>query len=115
LFKSALDNIQDKDADAAGLMLFYKSLISEWKGFISCIALNYKDIEVNRIHLAYSDGHQLINTANIYEPIGAFGNMLFERQPLWCDQSLANNTDKIPCIDVMWLVELPPTAFYSPL
>ena len=101
LFKSALDNIQDKDADAAGLMLFYKSLISEWKGFISCIALNYKDIEVNRIHLAYSDGQELINTANIYEPIGAFGNMLFERQPLWCDQSLANNTDKIPFIDVI--------------
>lgn len=101
LFKSALDNIQDKDTDAAGLMLFYKSLISEWKGFISCIALNYKDIEVNRIHLAYSDGQQLINTANIYEPIGAFGNMLFERQPLWCDQSLANNTDKIPFIDVI--------------
>ena len=101
LFKSALDNIQDKDADAAGLMLFYRSLISEWKGFISCIALNYKDIEVNRIHLAYSDGQQLINTANIYEPTGAFGNMLFERQPLWCDQSLANNTDKIPFIDVI--------------
>jgi len=101
LFKAALDNIQDKDADASGLMLFYKSLISEWKGFISCIALNYKDIEVNRIPLVYSDGQQLINTANIYEPTGAFGNMLFERQPLWCDQSLANNADKIPFIDVI--------------
>jgi hypothetical protein len=101
LFKSALDNILDKDGEAAGLMLFYKSLLSEWKGFISCIALNYKDIEVNRIHLTYSDGLQLNNTANIYEPLGAFGNMLFERQPLWCDQSLANNTDKIPFIDVI--------------
>jgi hypothetical protein len=101
LFKSALDNIQDKDAAASGLMLFYKSLLSEWKGFISCIALNYKDVEVNRIHLAYSDGQQLINTSNIYEPIGAFGNMLFERQPLWCDQSLSNNADKIPFIDVI--------------
>ncbi|RAJ33029.1 hypothetical protein [Pedobacter cryoconitis] len=101
LFKSALDNIQDKEAEASGLMLFYKSLLSEWKGFISCIALNYKDIEVNRIHLAYSDGQQLMNTANIYEPAGAFGNMLFERQPLWCDQSLANNADKIPFIDVI--------------
>ena len=101
LFKGALDNIQDKDAEAAGLMLFYKSLISEWKGFISCIALNYKDIEVSRVHLAYTDGNQLINTANIYEPVGAFGNMLFERQPLWCDQSLANNADKIPFIDVI--------------
>ncbi|WP_158797875.1 hypothetical protein [Pedobacter sp. L105] len=101
LFKSALDNIQDKDSEAAGLMLFYKSLISEWKGFISCIALNYKDIEVNRIHLAYSDGQQLINTSNIYEPVGAFGNMLFERQPLWCDQSLATNAGKVPFIDVI--------------
>jgi len=101
LFKSAMDNVQDKDAEAAGLMLFYKSLISEWKGFISCIALNYKDIEVNRIHLTYSDRQPLINTANIYEPVGAFGNMLFERQPLWCDQSLANNADKVPFIDVI--------------
>ena len=101
LFKSAVDNILDKDAEAAGLMLFYKSLLSEWKGFISCIALNYKDIEVNRIHLAYSDGQQLMTTANIYEPTGAFGNMLFERQPLWCDQSLANNADKVPFIDVI--------------
>ncbi|WP_442591217.1 hypothetical protein ACSBL2_08290 [Pedobacter sp. AW31-3R] len=101
LFKAALDHIQDKDAEAAGLMLFYKSLVSEWKGFISCIALNYKDIEISRIHLTYSDGQQLMNTSNIYEPVGAFGNMLFERQPLWCDQSLTNNADKIPFIDVI--------------
>lgn len=101
LFKSALDNIQDKDAESAGLMLFYKSLVSEWKGFISCIALNYKDIESNRIQLSYSDGQGLSTTANIYEPVGAFGNMLFERQPLWCDQSLSNNADKIPAIDVI--------------
>lgn len=101
LFRAALDNIQDKDAAASGLMLFYKSLINEWKGFISCIALSYKDIEVNRVHLAYSDGKKVLDTANIYEPTGAFGNMLFEREPLWCDQSLANNTDKVPFIDVI--------------
>ncbi len=101
LFRNALDTITDKDADASGLMLFYKSLISEWKGFISCIALNYKDIEINRVQLSYSDGKKLIETSNIYEPIGAFGNVLFERQPLWCDQSLSNNDDKIPFIDVI--------------
>lgn len=101
LFRNALDTITDKDADASGLMLFYKSLISEWKGFISCIALNYKDIEINRVQLSYSDGKKLIDTSNIYEPIGAFGNVLFERQPLWCDQSLSNNDDKIPFIDVI--------------
>jgi hypothetical protein len=51
LFENALNNVLDKDADAAGLMLFYKSLVSEWKGFISCLALNYKDIEINRVKL----------------------------------------------------------------
>ncbi|WP_316826432.1 hypothetical protein [Pedobacter miscanthi] len=101
LFKNALDNILDKDAETSGLMLFYKSLISEWKGMISCIALNYKDIEANRVHLSYSDGGHLNTTINIYEPTGAFGNMLFERKPLWCDQSLANNTDRVPFIDVI--------------
>lgn len=101
LFESALKNIIDKNAEAAGLMLFYKSLVSEWKGFISCIALNYKDIEVNRVPLAYSDGKKLNDTENIYEPTGAFGNALFERQPLWCDQSLGGNAEKVPFIDVI--------------
>ncbi|MEI7527206.1 MAG: hypothetical protein WCJ95_22850, partial [Mariniphaga sp.] len=101
LFNSALNNVTDMKADASGLMLFYKSLISEWKGFISCLALNYKDFKIERVHLAYSDGKKLMDTANIYEPIGAFGNVLFERNDLWCDQSLANNTDKIPFIDVI--------------
>ena len=101
LFRNALDSITDKDAEVSGLMLFYKSLISEWKGFITCIALNYKDIQIDRISLSYSDGKKIIDTENIYEPIGAFGNVLFERQPLWCDQSLSNNADKIPFIDVI--------------
>jgi hypothetical protein len=101
LFRNALDAVTDKDAEASGLIRFYKSLINEWKGFIACIALDYKDIQVDRIHLAYSDKKKLSDTVNIYEPVGAFGNVLFERQPLWCDQSLSNNTDKIPFIDVI--------------
>jgi hypothetical protein len=103
MFRNALDNITDTKAEASGLMLFYTSLISEWKGFISCMALNYKDLEIDRIHLAYSDGKNISETSNIYEPIGAFGNVLFERKPLWCDQSLANNNEKIPFIDVISL------------
>ncbi|WP_366183620.1 hypothetical protein [Flavobacterium ovatum] len=101
LFRNALDNVTDIKAEATGLMLFYKSLISEWKGFISCIALNYKDFEIERVHLSYTDGKTIMDTENIYEPIGAFGNVLFERKPLWCDQSLSNNADKIPFIDVI--------------
>lgn len=103
MFRNALDNITDMKAEASGLMLFYKSLISEWKGFISCMALNYKDLKIERIHLAYSDGKNAAETSNIYEPIGAFGNVLFERKPLWCDQSLSNNDEKIPFIDVISL------------
>ncbi|WP_296150221.1 hypothetical protein [uncultured Flavobacterium sp.] len=101
LFRNALDNIIDKDAETSGLLSFYKSLLNEWKGLISCIALNYKDMHIDRVQLAYSDGKKLLDTSNIYEPTGAFGNVLFERQPLWCDQSLANNADKIPFIDVI--------------
>ncbi|MFD0749197.1 hypothetical protein ACFQZS_03525 [Mucilaginibacter calamicampi] len=101
LFDNALINVQSKDTDVSGLLLFYRSLISEWKGLISCLALNYKDIGVQRIQLAYSDGLLTGETDNIYEPKGAFGNALFERKPLWCDQSLANNAEKIPFIDVI--------------
>ncbi len=100
MFKNALDNITDKDAAISGLMLFYKSLISEWKGFISCIALNYKNIEIKRINLEYTDGRNLSETTNIYEPVGAFGNALFERKPLWSDQTLAK-AKRVPFIDVI--------------
>jgi len=101
LFDNALNNVQDQDAEVSGLLLFYKSLISEWKGFISCLALNYKDLNIQRIHLVYSDGKPMSETENIYEPKGAFGNALFERAPLWCDQSMANNAEKRPFIDVI--------------
>jgi len=101
LFDNALNNVQDKDAEVAGLMLFYKSLISEWKGFISCLALNYKDISIQRVHLAYTDGLPIGQTENIYEPKGAFGNALFERKPLWCDQALSGNSEKQPFIDII--------------
>lgn len=101
LFRNSLDNITDQAADVSGLMLFYKSLINEWRGLISCIALNYKDIQVKRLSLQYSDGKNILETENIYEPLGAFANMLFERKPLWCDQSMAINEEKVPFIDVI--------------
>jgi hypothetical protein len=101
LFRNALDNITDKNASASGLLLFYKSLINEWRGLISCIALNYKDLEIQRLKLAYSDGKNIFETENVYEPLGAFGNMLFERKPLWCDQTLSSNQEQIPFLDVI--------------
>lgn len=101
LFRNALDNVTDKDAEVSGLLLFYKNLINEWRGLISCIALNYKDLEIQRLRLQYSDGKSIYETDNIYEPLGAFGNMLFERKPLWCDQTIATNEEKVPFIDVL--------------
>ncbi|RYD79243.1 MAG: hypothetical protein EOP84_13280, partial [Verrucomicrobiaceae bacterium] len=101
LFRNALDSVTDKAAQTAGLLSFYRSLLNEWRGLIACIALNYKDITIERIHLAYSDGKPASETANIYEPVGAFGNVLFERKPLWCDQTLAANAEKVPFIDII--------------
>ncbi len=101
LFKLALDTITDKRAEAAGLLGFYKSLVDEWRGFIACIALNYENIQVERINLGYSDGKNIRETKNMYEPKGAFGNLLFERKPLWCDQNAVDNAEKTPFIDVI--------------
>jgi len=101
MFINALNAISDKTAKVDGLLGFYKSLIDEWRGFISCIALDYSEIKVRRIFLAYSDGKKLSDTENIYEPKGAFGNVLFERAPLWADQTKSGNTDNPPFIDVI--------------
>lgn len=102
LFKNALDNITDNTIQAKGMLSFYKQLISEWRGFISCIALNYSDLTIKRIWLKYSDGSSVYDTANIYEPTGAFGNMLFDRRPLWIDQNKpVHDTDNHPFIDVI--------------
>ena len=100
MFRNALDNVTDLKAEATGLMLFYKALINEWKGFVSCIALNYKDLEIVPVHLTYSDGKNIIDTSNIYEPTGAFGNVLFERKKLWCNLTLPDR-DQIPFINVI--------------
>jgi hypothetical protein len=101
LFRDALVNARGKDEEATSLNSFYRFLINEWRGLISCVALNYKDIEVDRLNLQYSDGKEIFETENIYEPLGAFGNMLFERKPLWCDHTLATTAGQIPFIDVI--------------
>ncbi|MBK7383844.1 MAG: hypothetical protein IPI81_11030 [Flavobacteriales bacterium] len=96
LFRNALDHITDKETEGDGLITFYKTLVDEWRGLLACIAWNNSDIEVRRIELEYSDGKPTASTSNIYEPKGAFGNLLFERKPLWCDPS----TQK-PVIDII--------------
>jgi hypothetical protein len=101
MFINALNAVTDKTEKVDGLLGFYKSLVDEWRGIISCIALNYSEIKIKRVYLAYSDGLKIDKTENIYEPKGAFGNVLFERAPLWSDQTKSGNVDNPAFIDVI--------------
>jgi hypothetical protein len=101
LFKLALDYVTDKEVNKDGLFKFYDTLVDEWRGFIGAIALDNAGLNVRRVSLGYSDGKKINETSNIYEPKGAFGNILFHKKHLWCDPSLAQNEDKIPFIDVI--------------
>lgn len=87
LFKSALafDGQPIDEADK-NLNVFYEMLSTEWRGFIACIALDYSRLKAERIYLQYSDGKSIGDTANLYEPMGTFGNMLFNRRPLWSEK-----------------------------
>jgi hypothetical protein len=98
MFANAIKN--DSKEESKGLMFFYSTLISEWKGLISCIALDYKNFKVDRIPLGYSDNKGIGETSNPYEVTGAFGNALFDRKELWCDQKIEQK-DQVPFIDVI--------------
>ena len=100
MFKLSLQNVQDKKQANHGLMSFYESLISEWRGLITCVALNPDKIQVRRINLAYSEGQNSasVDANKLYEPKGSFGNMLFERKLLWSDP---NSDNPNPFIDVI--------------
>lgn len=103
LFNTALDHVATSGSTAAdnNLVGYYSQLVDEWKGLIACMALDYAHIIVRRIDLAYSDGNGIAETANIYEPKGAFGNMLLQRKRRWCDQNLTDNQAAKPYINVI--------------
>lgn len=104
LFKLSISYVENTRAESdhgTSLMQFYESLVDEWHGIIACIALDYHKISIRRIYLEYSDKKDINSTSNVYEPKGAFGNMLFERRPLWCEQGRNENEQNIPFIDVI--------------
>lgn len=103
LFKTALDhvNIDSSTSNQNNLVGYYGQLVNEWQGLIACIALDYAHISVRKIELVYSDGKSISATANIYEPKGAFGNMLLKRTQRWCDQNLPANQTANPYINVI--------------
>lgn len=86
MFKYAINYLGQAGEELTGLLKFYKTLKEEWKGLVACIALDNQPISVEKVMLQYSDGRAAEDSANIYEPKGALGNMLFEDRELWCDQ-----------------------------
>ncbi len=103
LFKTALDHVATSGAEtsANNLVDYYSQLVNEWKGLIACMALDYAHISVRKIELSYSDGKEVAKTTNVYEPKGAFGNMLLRRKNRWCDQNLTDNQTATPFINVI--------------
>lgn len=103
LFKTALDHVatNGQSANSNNLVGYYTQLVEEWKGIIACMALDYAHISVRKINLSYSDGKGVEATQNVYEPKGAFGNMLLRRSKRWCDQNLPANQQATPYINVI--------------
>ncbi|MDE6272040.1 MAG: hypothetical protein K2M31_03430 [Muribaculaceae bacterium] len=103
LFKTALDHVATSgySNETNNLVGYYSQLVDEWKGLIACMALDYAHVAVRRIDLTYSDGLGVDKTSNIYEPKGAFGNMLLRRARRWTDQNLPANQPAVPYINVI--------------
>lgn len=104
LFEKAIGSASKTDKTiSTGLQKYYTSLVDEWRGLIACLALDTDTsrIQVETISLAYSDGKDYKTTQNVYEPKGAFGNMLLDERNLWCDQNAPNFTLVSPQISVI--------------
>jgi hypothetical protein len=94
MFKYAINYVGQAGEDLTGLMAFYKTLQNEWKGLVACMALDNQPISVEKISLEYSDGKNISETSNLYEPKGSIGNMLFEDRSMWCDQQAQMDNSK---------------------
>ena len=103
LFARALASQNNGLDISSGLVKYYASLVDEWRGLIACLALDAGNgkITVDTIELAYSDGKEVWQTENVYEPKGAFGNMLLEKRNLWCDQNAASMIHAKPRISII--------------
>lgn len=101
MFNTALSYASSIKGNTSALNQYYLGLVDEWRGAIACIALDSNAIDVRTIELGYSDGKDYKDTANIYEPKGAFGNMLFERKKAWCSQKASQNEKVVPFINVI--------------
>ena len=94
------------DGQGTGLNAFYGMLLDEWKGFIASFVLaGSASFKVKRVKLNYSTGDGTMeNAENIYEPKGAFGNVLFGKKQLWEDQNEIGDDGRMlkPFIDIIY-------------
>ena len=101
MFGTALAYSSSIKNSTSALNQYYLGLVDEWRGAIACIALDSNVIDVHPISLGYTDGKDYKETANLYEPKGAFGNMLFERRQVWCSQKASQNEKVVPFVNVI--------------
>ena len=79
LFNSALNFSKMQEGEEStdlNLNAYYDRVCSEWRGFIACIAMDYSRLSVKRVYMNYSRGTSVLDTPNVYEPKGAFGNKI---------------------------------------
>lgn len=101
MFRSAIaavtNNLVKEDSN---LGKTYNLIVDEWKGLISAIAIDHAIISVRRINMKYSR-EDSDTRFNLYEPKGAFGNMLMEGRKKWCNQTIGDPLSDVPFIDVI--------------
>lgn len=103
LFRSAIaaEANPTRKSNSGNLATYYTQLAREWKGFIAAIACDYPNFNVRRVDMRYSDENPAERTKNIYEPKGAFGNMLMVGKVFWCNQIKGDPSSSIPFIDII--------------
>lgn len=101
MFRSAIsavtNNLVKEDSN---LGKTYNIIVDEWKGLISAIAIDHAIISVRRINMQYSVDEK-DPRYNLYEPKGAFGQMLMVGRAKWCNQTLGDPLSDVPFIDVI--------------
>ena len=101
MFRSAISAVTNNLVkDESNLGKTYNLIVDEWKGFISAIAIDHAVMSVRRINMQYSVEKDDLRF-NLYEPKGAFGEMLMVGRDKWCNQTLGDPLSGVPFIDVI--------------
>lgn len=98
---SAMSNPSNRKDEQGNLQSYYSQLAGEWCGIVAAIACDYPNFSVRRVNMQYSDGKSITTTGNIYEPKGAFGNMLMVGRAKWCNLGNGDPMADVPFIDII--------------